>query len=457
MNFIKKIFVLLIYMSVTFIVFAQENENYERHLEKAKEYENHKKWIYALSEYWDAMNSEDTGNVNEAFSSILNLKDAIENGNPGYGNYGEFEYYDEWINLMIDYEHYWTEHFPYFFTYSINKISIDRETRSAEYSIKLNLNITPKCRFLSEIVYNGLNKANTEYWDKELVDLWPNVSVYNFLKDKNGYFIDGTALISNLQFSQYRMPAAFAYLGLYRNKNEFEKLFWSDRTISHVVLEFARNTFLPYKVSFNIKNVDTGSILHTTDLSVLYSEQQSVLDVSYRSIRDIKPEFTIKVSQDVMSLIDSGKVEVTIKEIDLLYGIISKEFLKDNFETDLIGKWATGLSTKIIDIEDVSNDISSQISKVLKEKNNIDDSIKYYKERFYDSKQNGQYDLALEYIGKWNENACALFEWNKKYSVQEEIQKSEKELNNISEKKEMIKKEAEKLKKKKTLQSFFSF
>lgn len=458
MKFTKKISLLLFFISVSLNVFAQDNE-YQKHLEKAKEYESQKRWVYALGEYWDAMEIEQTGNINEAFSSISNLKNTIENGNPGYGNFGEFDYYDEWLNLMIDYERYWTEHCPYYFTYSFEKSGINLEKRTAEYKVNQDVEISPRCKFMTLIFYHGLDNANKKFWDKDLVEFWPNISAYNFVKGKTGNFIDGTALITNSYFSKYKMPAAFASLYPFMKQNEFRKFvvsyFSAGRTVESI--QYSLNCFLPYKISFALKNSESGEILYTTKPSLYFNKRKSDMGILGGDKNDLKPELNIEAGQELIQLIDASKIEVTVNSIELIYGNISKEFTWDNLELDLGGNWAAELSTKSIIAENIQNDLYSQFTKILDDKKKINDLISQYKENFYNLKQRDQYDSALSNIDEWYKSANALVGWYKKYGTQEEIQKSENELNDISAIKEETKKEASKSKTKKAVQSLFGF
>lgn len=59
MKSIKRIITTIAVLFITTSIFAQiaQTSDYEIHLQKGKEYENQKKWIYALGEYYDALDS----------------------------------------------------------------------------------------------------------------------------------------------------------------------------------------------------------------------------------------------------------------------------------------------------------------------------------------------------------------------------------------------------------------
>ena len=458
MKFTKKLSVLLILISVSLCAYAQNNKEYQKHLEKGKEYESQKKWVHALGEYWDALEAQQDGNTNTVTNFILALKDTIENGNPGYGTYGEFEYYDEWINLMIDYENYWTEHCPYYFTYSFNKTGINREERTAKYYINQEIKITPRCEFITLIFYHGLENAKKDFWDEDLIKYWPNISAYNFVKGKKGNLIDGTALITNSFFSQYMMPAAFATLRPDSKQNSFLNFVNSYFSGGDKVeaIRYALNCFLSYKISFALKNLETGEVIYTSNPTVIFSEWDRN-SWSFQPTKLLKPELEIVVGQNFIPLVENNKIVVVVNSIELMYGTISKEFTWDNIKIDLNGKWADGLSTKNVILDNKPIDFFSEITEALENKKRIDNSIDYYKNAYYESIKNKKYDEALANIDKWYEEVTFLLNWNKINGTEEDIKTSENELNEISAIKENTNKAASKSKFKKGVQSFLSF
>ena len=82
----------------TAFAFAGEAE-YDKLLAQAKEYESKKQWVRALSAYWDAMDAEPSRNGIEACKAFINIENAIEEGNPGLGEYDDFSRYDGWLEL----------------------------------------------------------------------------------------------------------------------------------------------------------------------------------------------------------------------------------------------------------------------------------------------------------------------------------------------------------------------
>ena len=161
----KKIIVMAITAILTVSLFAQ-NADYQAHLAKGKEYESQKKWVNALAEYYDAMVVEPTFNAVEAYNSYKQLSDLIENGNPGYGEYDEFEFYDAWIDIMKEYERYWSENPPRYFDVKIKRDSLNRENRTATYSTWVESNLLKKYVEFEKLFKTGAQKAYKDDWSK---------------------------------------------------------------------------------------------------------------------------------------------------------------------------------------------------------------------------------------------------------------------------------------------------
>ena len=100
----KKILSMVIFSLACIGLFAQNKVSL---IEKAKSYENDKKYIYAIATYYDAIAYEPS---QEAFRSYKKLTMLISDGIPGVEDYDEFSLYDSWLSLLVEFEQYWTEH-----------------------------------------------------------------------------------------------------------------------------------------------------------------------------------------------------------------------------------------------------------------------------------------------------------------------------------------------------------
>ena len=173
---IRKFVLFAIMFAMGMMVFAQNTE-YETLLAKAKEYEKKKQFIYALGTYYDAIAVDPTEGSKEAQDAYRALGDAIWQGNPGFGEFDEFDIYDNWVLLCKEYEKYWTEYSPKAIMYSLERDSIDRATKTGNYKLKLTWDWSAKYEEISFIVLNGLKKSWREDWTGVPED-WPNHSIY---------------------------------------------------------------------------------------------------------------------------------------------------------------------------------------------------------------------------------------------------------------------------------------
>lgn len=172
----KRLLTVILFFFFLTSVFAQNND-YKHHVEKAKEYEANEQWIHALGEYWDAMVADNDNSV-AALNRWFEIAESIKSGKPGIGEYDDFDTYDCWAELQEEYEDYWYEDCPVYFTFSdFEKGELDYETRTASYSIKLNAEWTPKYTNIKDIVSTGYKKAFRYDW--KLEENWPSVSCRN--------------------------------------------------------------------------------------------------------------------------------------------------------------------------------------------------------------------------------------------------------------------------------------
>ena len=204
-RFLKKIATLTVTLFLVVNVFAQ-NEELNIHFSRAQDYEAQKKWIYALGEYYDAMAENlallGLDNTNfDTYTSAYNrwtaISDSINNGNPGLGEFDEFEFADNWISLLKDYEKYWTENCPYIFHVAKPvRQKLNLETKTANYTVGIYLEKCKKFNNIDKIIQTGFKKAYKNEWNLDYLKDWPEVSVYSDKKYDGQYLVDGVALAS---------------------------------------------------------------------------------------------------------------------------------------------------------------------------------------------------------------------------------------------------------------------
>ena len=274
--------------------------DYAALLAKAKDYEAKKQYVHALGTYWDAMEAapEKTG---EALDAYDKLGAVIRAGNPGYGEFDDFDIYDGWLALCKEYERYWTECCPNAFTFSIRKGELDMKTRTATYYVDIKVDESCKYKDIAGNIMTGLKSKWTKDWEG-IPERWPAASVYGS-EDKN-FNKDGTALVKvpiiplgNNKWAYTVMPAALFSLGCSISGRRFIP--------EHSSL---------YDVKFNITD-EAGTVLLT----------------SGRKLMGSKGGYEFKgVPQSTMKIIDSGKARIVPVGLYLEYGKLAEKWQEDS-------------------------------------------------------------------------------------------------------------------------------
>ncbi len=349
MKLLKKIITCIGVSFITIGIFAQ-NADYQVHLSKGKEYEEQKKWIYALGEYYDAMTaelSESTIEDFDSYNSWLNIAEQINNGNPGLGEYDDFDYVDNWILLLQEYEKYWTENCPKtIFFNKPERTELDREKKTADYAIKIKLIDNPKFLEINKIIQTGFKKAYKDDWNLEYLKEWPKVSIYSEKKYDGQYLINGTALTSYYTITDPWHPdgGSTTYISeeflsaTHRKSSQKKEL---SQRYNAALTSIQEWTYLnenhPQRKAFNYDYDGSSevslydikfSILDKTNRTLLQSTRYNVGlgDSSYCThIYEFK-----NVPQDTMKLIESGEVNFIIDEVYLNYGKIDNLVIANN-------------------------------------------------------------------------------------------------------------------------------
>ena len=192
----KKIIAKILFLFAGAMLFAQSAE-YTAFLTKAKQFETQKKWCHALEAYYDALGTDDEPVLkDEAYKGFTELRDAILEGNPGFGTYDVFTLHDEWKKLLIDAEQVGSSFSRYEITLGeLKQGDLDYATRTASYSAEISYEVSDRYKNTVGIVKNGYRKAYKDDW----IDLpttasyinknWPELSV-SYKNDKN-YNVSG--------------------------------------------------------------------------------------------------------------------------------------------------------------------------------------------------------------------------------------------------------------------------
>lgn len=341
MTVFKKICMEIVVSCLSLGLFAQ-NVDYQAHLAKAKEYESQKKWVYALGEYYDAMTaelSESTVEDVEAYNAWLNISDKISNGNPGLGEYDDFDYVDSWILLLQEYEKYWTENCPKTFYFNKpERTELNRETRTANYEIKIEMIDNPKFMEIDKIIQKGFKKAYKDDWKVDYLKDWPKLSVYSDDKYDGKFFIDGTALVSYCTITDPWNPKGGSttyisdeLLSAMRKKSAQKKEL--TKRYNSALTPIQEWTYLdenhPQRKMFNY-DYDGKSNISLYDIKFSLRDksdnillQTSKYNVAINGSTYCNHVYKFKnISQEIMKLIESGEINCILDEVYLNYGII---------------------------------------------------------------------------------------------------------------------------------------
>lgn len=338
--------------SISMSMFSQA-PSFSEHLEKAKQYEVEKLWIHALGEYYDAMELVPVELVSmdkakDVFQCWENLAETIERGNPGYGKFNDFDFVDNWIFLLQEYEKYWTHTAPKTFYFEKpERIELNREKRTATYKFGIKLIETDKFKKIDAIVQKGFEKAYKEDRNMDFLKNWPKESIYNDKKYGDKYLIEDTALAS---------------VKLARLNNRNYSPFDEERNYSPVKKNSGEHHLFSYGVGFTVANefqhskkapafscsVSTWKDIEDTDYwakdgsASLYDIKFHIADkagnvllqstrynILYETSKDLRYEFK-DVPQKTMELIENGEIDIIIDGAYLEYGKLDSYAISGN-------------------------------------------------------------------------------------------------------------------------------
>ncbi len=166
----KKIFISVILSQFVFSLYSQTNK--EELIQKARNFENNKEWIYALATYDEA----------DDYQSFNLLKQEIESGNPGKGTFDIFSIHDEWLSLIKKFQKYFSENCPYEIRYKDLALEkINYENKTASYYSDFEFRETKLFSELSSALKEGI-----KIYDKKYKDSIPEeLNIYSLNDDKD--------------------------------------------------------------------------------------------------------------------------------------------------------------------------------------------------------------------------------------------------------------------------------
>ena len=330
------LFALLITSSVV-CLFAQNTE-YDSLMQKAKDYESQKKYVYAMGTYWDAiLATEDYEEASKAYTGYIDLVATFRSGKPGYGEYDEFSFYDAWQKAWNEWFLYKTEKSMYYIDFGkLKKGDLDYETRTASYSINPHVIYSKKRELIEDTLSTGYEKAKLPNWK----NIEEEVIIKEFAKKKfSGFFYQdySTWEKRNYGYSYTYRPEirvktgtktysdiAFVKDGKYRDGSD--KLAIKEVNRTSTTYDYAQCASL----DFNIVDKKGNLLFNCENIPIGYGE---AFNVSFE-----------KVSQDKMKIIDAEEYTIIPVGLNLISGYLSqdptdaelKNLLKEKIEVSTI-------------------------------------------------------------------------------------------------------------------------
>ena len=307
-----------------FYLYAQ-NDEFNFHFIRGKEFASEKKWVFALGEYYDAMLAEPNENGKEAYLAWCEIVDNIKDGNPGIGIFDDFDYIDNWIKILEEYELYWTEHYPYIFIFEKPILnSLNRENKTASYTFPISSIRSSKFNEITAIIVSGFKKAYKDYWNLDYLTDWPEVSVYNEKKYDNLYLVNGTALTSFQDTGHF-----YASEDILKSKTASDVYHMETRKSKKIP------SFICQIPSWNYVGIRYEKYIgfydyYSGENFSLYRFKYHISDKQGNTLIKCSETTISDISADIMKQIESDEIECILDEITLKYGYLKKPVMDGN-------------------------------------------------------------------------------------------------------------------------------
>lgn len=270
------------------------SESFVAHMQKAIEYEDSKKWIWALDEYYNTIiSSKNNEEADIAYEAYKDLADIIESGKPGRGEFDRFSMYEEWRKLLIEAEDYGNNIFPYELYFgSFKAENINLREKIGDYSVPIAYHLS--CRYFKTIgvIAKGYEKVDKNGWT-ELPKQFPgepiskdSLSIEISSQKKSSFAFS----IGNLNFPDGNSVIPYEGIFIIKDRN------------GNVLAESE-----PYVIGTKLSGIQSNGLLPG-----IFSYQQP--SVPFKNI----PESVIKE-------IDAGNAYMQLKKVSILYGKVQAE------------------------------------------------------------------------------------------------------------------------------------
>lgn len=268
-------------------------------MQKAKEYEEAKNWIWALNSYYNALEAwEDWDEAKAAYIAWADLANVILGGNPGRGNFDSFSMYEEWKKLLIETEKYGNQTFPYelyFGSFHASKLNLAE--KSADYVVPINFRQSTRYFKTVDIVAKGYANVDRSSWT-------------DLPKEFPGSPLTKESLSIKLLHHNFERKSSFAFLvGDLRFPT------------SHTVIPY-EGVFLILDNDENILAESEPYVIGTRTADA--KEENLFLGLIASSYLEALLPFK-NVPEHVVKMIEAGNAHVGVKNISVMYGNLEAE------------------------------------------------------------------------------------------------------------------------------------
>lgn len=356
----KKLLVGIVFMFYSVCASFAQNESYEQLMQKASDYEKQDKIVYALGTYYDAVIAGTT--LQEARDALLKyqaISEILSNGNPGFGEYDDFTYYDGWKKTMKEYELYSAEKILPFIgvIQSVSKGPLNYENKTASY----NLGYYPenhKFFEMDNIINTGYSKVSRSDWkikDFKLSD----EEIKTFAKEYKKYWLyaegqgsgvyvggnayDGYVYRSGGEAHSYkvRIPGGTeSYIDWISTDGNPLTFKWNNEVGDMIPINGKKVTKTRElegeersltTINFNIVDDKNTVVLKSNDIIISTTDESNRRSMkgyfhpTYDDRHNLYYETRIEnIPADVMSKIDSGEYKFVPGTLKIKYGYIPK-------------------------------------------------------------------------------------------------------------------------------------
>lgn len=356
----KKLLVGIVFMFYSVCASFAQNESYEQLMQKASDYEKQDKIVYALGTYYDAVIAGTT--LQEARDALLKyqaISEILSNGNPGFGEYDDFTYYDGWKKTMKEYELYSAEKILPFIgvIQSVSKGPLNYENKTASY----NLGYYPenhKFFEMDNIINTGYSKVSRSDWkikdfklsDEEIKTFAKEYKKYWLYAEGQGSSVyvggnayDGYVYRSGGEAHSYkvRIPGGTeSYIDWISTDGNPLTFKWNNEVGDMIPINGKKVTKTRElegeersltTINFNIVDDKNTVVLKSNDIIISTTDESNRRSMkgyfhpTYDDRHNLYYETRIEnIPADVMSKIDSGEYKFVPGTLKIKYGYIPK-------------------------------------------------------------------------------------------------------------------------------------